>query len=91
MLKASTIWRMRSICGRRSSGIFSRVPLYSGIDFIAKGFAHIESHRKIFGLFLFENADQFARKAVNARSGFAFGSLPALAACPPAVRAKYMR
>ncbi len=40
--------------------------------FVAEGLADIERHREVFRLFLLEDAEQFARKAINSRCGFAF-------------------
>ncbi len=59
---------------------FARTFIF-GEDVISKGFAHIKSHGDVFGRFLFQNANQFARKAVNSGSRFTAGGLPALAAC----------
>ncbi len=53
-----------------------------GVEFVAEGLAGIERDRQVFGLFLLEDADEFAGKAVCSRGGLAFGSLPALTAAP---------
>ena len=90
MLKASTIWRMRSICGRRVLGHLGAGGFIVGENLVPEGLAGVESYGQVIRLFLLENAQQFAGKAVDSRGRFAFRGLPAWLD-PPAVRAKYMR
>ena len=51
-----------------------------GEELVAKGLAGIEGDGQVFGFFLLEDAHQLARKAIDARSRFPLGGLPALGA-----------
>ena len=91
MLKASTISRMRSICGRRSSGILARVALYSGKIWSRKVLPVSKATARYSGFSCSRMRSSSRAKPYTPAVGSPLEVCQRVEPAPPEVRAKYMR